>query len=466
MVRQGVTSRTWQFKPDAATMSDLRNGAGIEVDNGGQGNIVRVKGRSYPLDNLDPSTTPPPSCQIDRILRLSPPNGNSASPDPKSSGTYYLNSMGIMVSTKGPNKAARSSYHVTVRNRSALDALKVGHDVSMVTDAGPGEWAGRNWAVVRVETGGRLQAYSFPVSIDANPEGPSSTVIFTDSAARTVTIRDNKTGRTLQFNAGTTPLEDLHPNTGIEISGGNNNLMGNVDSIRKFYALNEPTPGAPCCSVSVINGGVTTVDKAAGATHHIAVDNLAAKAAIKVGQTVSMDPSGKWALFQLKLDGQLSTYSFPIDSEGKSTEHAAETVALWEIKPNAELKGALGRLVFGFTDSDAIGAASIRPVGQKEEGKLVFFDAQVPLPPGKYEVNANGALVRDVPVEYGMETVIKVGVLSVTAGVKAGIYDKSKNKELKFVDGGKTILPIGTYYLKVNGVFALVVIKEKQVTEF
>ena len=55
---------------------------------------------------------------------------------------------------------------------------------------------------------------------------------------------------TLQFNAGATPLEDLHPNTGIEISGGNNNVLGNVDSIKKFYALNEPDPTAPCCGVT------------------------------------------------------------------------------------------------------------------------------------------------------------------------------------------------------------------------
>ena len=64
------------------------------------------------------------------------------------------------------------------------------------------------------------------------------------------------------------------------------------------------------------------------------------------------------------------------------------------------------------------------------------------------------------------ESPVKVGVLSVTAGIKAGIYDVSKKTEFHFVDGGKTVLPLGTYFVKVSGAFAQVVIEENKVTEF
>ena len=364
MVRQGMTGRTWQFKPDAATMTDLRNGAGIEIDNGGQGNFVRIREKSYALQELDPSTTPVPSCRINRILRTTPPNGNAPAGDQRSKGgTYYGMSLGVMVSTKGREAATGAIYHVTVRNLAALSALKVGHDVSIVTDAGPGEWAGRKWAVVRVEIGGKLEAYTFPVSLDANPEGPSSTVIFTDAARRTVTIRDNKTGRTMQFDAGTTPLEDLHPNTEIEISGGTvTPLMGNVDSIKKFYALNEPDPLQPCCAISQIFlalHGIVLRNKATGATHRATVGNQAVLSTLKVGQNVSMEATGKWAMFLYELDGKPATYSFPIEGASQKSsgpKSQVRYVARWDVQQSGVQDNLNGVVFPSSTTGYAVGA--------------------------------------------------------------------------------------------------------------
>lgn len=330
---------------------------------------------------------------------------------------------------------------------------------------------GRTW---QFEAGAdsKPATFSFPVSAAAKPAVPGvpcCSVIGVDRANGLVTIRDKATGLTRQFEAGTQAIRVMKEGDDV-ITGAGPGAPGthirSVGGIARSYALTDVAPITPCCGVSVINGGVTTVDKTTGASRHIAIDNPAAKAAIKVGQDVSMDASGKWAMFRLVVDGSPATYSFPVGGAGKKPVAPADTAPLWEIRPNAELRGALGRLVFAFNDADAIGGATILPAGQADGGKTVFIGDPSALPPGKYDVNVNGVIVKNVPIESGMETVMKVGVLSVTAGVKAAIFDKAKTAELKFVDGGKTVLPIGTYFLKVNGAFAKAVIREKQVTEF
>src|SRR5205085_6032834 len=116
-------------------------------------------------------------------------------------------------------------------------------------------------------------------------------------------VRDRLTGLTTQFEAGAQAIrvmkegDDVITGAGPGAPGTHIGLHGivlRVGGTARSYALADVVPGEPCCAVSVINGGVTTVDKTTGATHHVAIDNLAAKAAIKVGQDVSTDATGKW----------------------------------------------------------------------------------------------------------------------------------------------------------------------------
>lgn len=148
-----------------------------------------------------------------------------------------------------------------------------------------------------------------------------------------------------------------------------------------------------------------------------------------------------------------------IASGGAAETVAAQSGSSYELKPNPQLKGQTGQLVFSFTDKDALGAVTIAP-----GDKFVFVGSEVPLPPGAYDITVNGALLRAVPIQQGMDTSIKIGVLNLS--VAADIYDQTKARELYFLTPGKIALPVGAYNLKINGVFKPVVIRDKQVTDF
>lgn len=50
------------------------------------------------------------------------------------------------------------------------------------------------------------------------------------------------------------------------------------------------------------------------------------------------------------------------------------------------------------------------------------------------------------------------------AGVTAALFDETKKREMG-VHFGILLLPVGKYYVKINGAFAAVTILDKQVTE-
>ncbi len=50
--------------------------------------------------------------------------------------------------------------------------------------------------------------------------------------------------------------------------------------------------------------GIVLRDMATGETHNVTVGNQAVLSALKVGQDVSMDASGKWALLRMDVDGK------------------------------------------------------------------------------------------------------------------------------------------------------------------
>jgi len=441
-IRDNKTGRTWQFEAGDATLSSLKIGSEVDADQAG-GTTVSVAGirKPYALNEPYPAL---PCCGISQV-HLAEIDG------------------GIVVR----NKTTGATHHVTVGNQSVLAGLKVGQDVAMD--------AFGKWALLQANVDGKAATFSFPVSAAAKPGAPAAPccgVVGIDVPNGIVTIRDNTTGLTLQFEAGAQAIRTMKEGDDVivgtrpgapETRESLHGIVLRVGSVARSYTLTDVVPIQPCCAVSVINGGVTTVDKVTGATHHITIDNAAARAAIKVGQDVSMDASGRWATFRLVIDGSPATYSFPVEGAIKKPGPATESIAPWEIRPNAELKGALGLLFFGISDRDA-GTAAIVPAGQTEGSQTVFVDARLPLPPGKYDVNVSGAIVKNVPIESGMETGIRLGVLNLSVG--GDIFDSTRKIELKYSLAGKTILPIGTYFIKVNSGWAKVVIKEKQVTEF
>ncbi len=97
-------------------------------------------------------------------------------------------------------------------------------------------------------------------------------------------------------------------------------------------------------------------------------------------------------------------------------------------------------------------------------GALVFMGSDIALAPGAYDITINGALLRAVPIQQGMDTSIKIGVLKLSTA--ADIYDQTKTNELRFVTAGKFALPVGAYNLKSGEAFKPVEIRDGQVTDF
>lgn len=137
----------------------------------------------------------------------------------------------------------------------------------------------------------------------------------------------------------------------------------------------------------------------------------------------------------------------------------------WEIIPNPKLK-SLGRVIVSVPEEVNV-YVEIFEAGGKEQ--LTDWDRSgaSDLIPGQYNVKILGATVASVPVQPGMDTRIRTGVINIVTDGYWEIYDETKTTRL--TDGDRSWrggLPVGRYQVKVTGRFAEVVIKDGQVTNF
>lgn len=137
------------------------------------------------------------------------------------------------------------------------------------------------------------------------------------------------------------------------------------------------------------------------------------------------------------------------------------------IVANGALKGRLGRVVVAFPDG---AVPKSTPVEVFKDGKKLqsgYGNKSWELLSGTYEVSISGKQVPNVMVRAGHDTIMKVGVLRVTA---------EKGTSLGVSDGGKVIfsrygsqligLPIGSFEVKVGEQIQSVTISEGTITDF
>ena len=141
----------------------------------------------------------------------------------------------------------------------------------------------------------------------------------------------------------------------------------------------------------------------------------------------------------------------------------------WEIKPNTSIKNATGRIFIKIPKD----IECIISISQPNTGKEVYYSGALTnqrsfsLAPGTVDVKISGSTIKNVPVQKGMETRVKAGILNVVTSEIWTLYDEKKGKQIYFSTTAKKIgLPIGIYQIEKNGRTEQIKIKDSEILQF
>jgi hypothetical protein len=135
----------------------------------------------------------------------------------------------------------------------------------------------------------------------------------------------------------------------------------------------------------------------------------------------------------------------------------------WEIT-RSERAVSTGRIVVHVPAT-----ADVKVVVFKDGAEVGYWfgNGSKSLFPGNYDVTVSGAPVASVPVQKGMDTRIRAGVFKIKVDGGWELYDESGTRELYYAFDDKSVgLPVGTYKLKIAGIFGPVTIRDNETTEF
>ncbi|NWG28516.1 MAG: hypothetical protein HXY48_08280 [Ignavibacteriaceae bacterium] len=289
------------------------------------------------------------------------------------------------------------------------------------------------------------------------PGEPCCNVVVLDIKKNIVVARDNTTGQLYQFKADALDIKAINPNDAVNISSGKVTSIGGT---KRMYATIRPDYGEPCCAIVSIQPDyeepccnvVLVKNNTTNTIFSISVPKQIA-ATFKTGQGVSMDGTTGMAIVQSSYgnsNGQLNSYGYFASSE-EATSGDENKTAQWVITPVTNMKGVLGRLNTNFGDAEW--SLDIRSTEDKflsirsHHNKQTHHD----LAPGLYNFRLNTITVKNVPIEKGKETRLKVGYINI---VSEGRWElRSEDKE-KFQTSGdkqkKLVLPVGNYHLKLG----------------
>ena len=141
----------------------------------------------------------------------------------------------------------------------------------------------------------------------------------------------------------------------------------------------------------------------------------------------------------------------------------------WEIKQNVSIKNATGRISINIPKEIECIISISQPVTEKEvyySGALTR-ERSFSLPPGIFNIKISGSAIKNVPVQKGMDTRIKAGILNVLFSGIWTLYDEKKSKQIYFSATAKKIgLPIGIYQIEINGTMQHIIIRDGETLTF
>jgi len=201
----------------------------------------------------------------------------------------------------------------------------------------------------------------------------------------------------------------------------------------------------------------------AGETYHLYVrffDKLNNKNEI----VADVDLLMKAGLNSATNSGEENTGSDVKENKNTSPDTSETSAEKWVISSSG-LKGATGTLT---VDLPADATWNVYILTTEDKGLVNTYNtASHTLLPRKYNIHLTKLPVNGVPVQKGMNTRLKAGVLNVVTTGQWGIWDESQTKNYStYYSPTKLGLPVGKYAISISGQFQTVEIKDGEVTEF
>ena len=329
-----------------------------------------------------------------------------------------------------------------------------------------------------------------------------------------VTVRNNATGRTFEFTVDNSIAKNYTTGTALNAQPSAGIIKSVNGTVSKYVISEPPPPSGPCCGIISIEPlelccGLVSAKLSNGVRFSFSVPKSIA-ATLEIGQKVSIQhfgpidaapvdgdkaaPVDGYAVIQSNvgalLERKWATYSFPIlkpqtapnnnsnnnqpggyDTKNNTAYKHEVSDSLfndkqWEIKQNLTAKGATGRIFINLP-KDAECTITISEPATERQVYFTVNDRSFSLVPGTFNIQIAGSMVKNVPVQKGMDTRIKAGVLNVVASGTWTLYDEKKDRQVYFYTTPRKIgLPIGTYQLEINGTMQQVVIKDGETVDF
>ena len=310
------------------------------------------------------------------------------------------------------------------------------------------------------------------IKTKVKPEAPCCSIISIGAVdgfqmtEGSVLVRNTTTGLTFQFKPDALDINSLHVGDGITADISLKKITA-INNIGGVYPILQPDPIAPCCNIGSIKRDPISPCcsivgiQSNGVTYTFSVpQNISAT--LKVGQPVYLAMKNSYAFFKTSLSGQTNYYSYPTNQSPGNDNSASKP---WEMTPDNTLTGVTGQLVFQMPLSLGYIHLQVYNAGDTKVASSLFGNNKCKLLPGNYDVELdNKYFIRNIPVEKGSTTRLKVGILNYTPTGPVRIVDANK-QEFSMAGPQEIALPEGTYYVdgKKNQAFE---IKDGGITEY
>jgi hypothetical protein len=136
----------------------------------------------------------------------------------------------------------------------------------------------------------------------------------------------------------------------------------------------------------------------------------------------------------------------------------------WEILTDNTLTGATGQLVIQMPANIAYAHLKVFESGDTKMVASLFGNGKSKLIPGNYDLMLDKYSIKNVPIEVGKTTRLKIGRLNYSPQGSVRIVDANK-QEFSMAGPFKIALPPGTYYIDGKKEHSFV-IKDGEVTEY
>ena len=309
---------------------------------------------------------------------------------------------------------------------------------------------------------------------------PCCSIMGINTAKGIITSRDSTTGKVQQFKTSAAGLKNLRMGDRLSLQNGkitavnglgfepvNEIVSGNqpgYEPVNEIVSLqiNELEPINEIVTVKNIKTGqLQSFRTMAGIGRTLTLGQLVnlqnGYAMVQSGATATVTQKGLYA-FKIGLDS--------LTVKQKAVEE--NDFEKWVITPTGA-KGATGSVSITLPE----GVEWHLDIKSSDDKALGKWDDRwnnkktINLIPGEYNIFFTYIPVLGVPIQKGMNTRLKAGLLNVVTAGQWQIWNEEKTKvHVVYYKPSKIGLPIGRYNIQYNGQYIAIEIKEGEVTEF